>query len=236
VTTGEPFNASGALIAMLKQMHSVRLAPLHRTFAASCLSATTILVACGGSVEVFSDKNADLESVAPRVLGSACVPERELDPKFLGFSEREVITEEPFSAGDDGRQLICLVRGFRGRVTCPYGQDRDGKPPVLGNTTWSACQVPGQIPVVGAGTGAACVPAQCPDRPAASAVYLSCRCANPAGRTDDGATYCGAQFECAQVIPSLPNNEKLSGAYCVKKGAQANPPPACAGAPNACAL
>jgi hypothetical protein len=61
----------------------------------------------------------------------------------------------------------------------------------------------------------------CQNRTAANSVYCSCRCANVAGKTDDGANYCSCPsgFECKQLISSIGLSfEGLTGAYCIKNG------------------
>jgi hypothetical protein len=129
-------------------------------------------------------------------MGAACVPSEEISPTFGGFDEGTVTVEDGNPACGSG---VCLVNHFRGRVTCPYG----GK----------SCTVPGgNAPVT------ADVEAQCTDRKAAFTVYCSCRCANVAGRTDDGAAYCACDqgYECAQLVASVGTNDRIGGGYCAK--------------------
>ncbi len=149
-------------------------------------------------------------------VGDPCIPEQEYDPTFAGFDEHEVNVE---SKSFQCETRLCLVNHFRGRVSCPYGQDPtamhadtstsgnnpcDNTKPASAN---SACCTPGIYqPVMptnnatatgggDAGGGMAGgnnyeVKAQCTDRKAAATVYCSCRCANVEGKTDDGANYC----------------------------------------------
>ena len=89
-------------------------------------------------------------------------------------------------------------------MTCPYGNDGG-----------ASCTVPGDGTTV-----AVPVAPQCTDRVAAHAVYCSCRCANGAGRTDDGASYCACPgwMTCAPLIASIgiASDDALAGSYCVK--------------------
>lgn len=154
-------------------------------------------------------------------VGDPCVPEQEYDTSFNGFSENEVNVE---SKSFQCQTRLCLVNHFRGRVSCPYGQDSSGSPP----TDAKRCAVPGGDPnndaskVTGnpndAKLGASVQP-QCVDRKSANAVYCSCRCANVDGKTNDGANYCTCPdgFSCSQLVSSIGATDTgLTGAYCVK--------------------
>jgi len=149
-------------------------------------------------------------------VGDPCTPEQEYDPTFNGFSESEVNVE---SKSFQCQTRLCLVNHFRGRVSCPYGQDSSGGPPAGGK----ACVVPGSAdPITGNPNDAklgASVQAQCVDRKSANAVYCSCRCANVDGKTDDGANYCTCPdgFSCTQLVSSIGASDVgLTGAYCIK--------------------
>jgi hypothetical protein len=147
--------------------------------------------------------------------GTACTPSSELHAAFAGFSEQEVSADANNASCGGG---TCLVNHFRGRTSCAYGQDEQGNPP--GGAT-RACTVPGTSDPVrpnNSQTGQSVVP-QCTDRRASETVYCSCRCANPGGRTDDGATYCSCPdgFQCAQLVTSIgPATDGTAGAYCMK--------------------
>ena len=157
-------------------------------------------------------------------VGTACIPNEELSPVFTGFNEQEV-TVEPNSdcAG------VCLVNHFRGRVTCPYGQDANGKPPPGA----SACSIPGAVthgPIVSPDPRLGqLVQPQCVDRNPRAAVTCSCRCANADRRTDDGAPYCACPsgFDCVQVVPELVAGDSLAGGYCISHGAAYDQNSAC---------
>jgi hypothetical protein len=119
---------------------------------------------------------------------------------------------------------VCLVNHFRGRTTCPYGQDQTGNPPLgIG----SACTVPGSgTPVQPSNPLAGqTVQPQCLDRLASQTVYCSCRCANVVGRTDDGASYCACPtgYSCSQVVPAVTTGDPRSGGYCIKTGTAFDP-------------
>ena len=66
-------------------------------------------------------------------VGDPCIPEKEFDQTFLGFDPGEVNVE---SKSFQCLTRLCLVNHFRGRVTCPYGQNKtaDGLPTVDGAT------------------------------------------------------------------------------------------------------
>jgi hypothetical protein len=184
-------------------------------------------------------------------VGDPCIPEQEYLPSFTGFDPKEVNVE---SKSFQCQTRLCLVNHFRGRVTCPYGQNPDGTP-VAGTQSCTpngnaGCCTPGvDQPVDGkdpstgmylnprydatTGFGQAAVPPQCADRTADRAVYCSCRCANVDGRTDDGANYCTCPdgFTCTQLVSAIPNiAAELTGAYCIKNNTAFDPTNSCAAA------
>jgi hypothetical protein len=164
-------------------------------------------------------------------VGDPCTPEQEYDKSFLGFSSTEVSVEsESFQC----ESRLCLVDHFQGRVSCPYGQEPDGG----GYQPATGCKIPGLgTPVDGidstgtpvdvvSGSPVATVLPECTNRKAADAVYCSCRCENVNGATNDGYNYCKCPdgFSCTQLVGSVgPQNQGLSGGYCVKNGAQYDP-------------
>jgi hypothetical protein len=180
-------------------------------------------------------------------VGDPCIPEQEYDQAFLGFDPEEVNVE---SKSFQCLTRLCLVNHFRGRVTCPYGQDKmgmnlpgtdgaSGGPfPSMdsqGNPV-AACLIPGGTdPTTDAITGKdstgtvvdpvdiAQVNPGCIDRQSANTVYCSCRCANANGQTNDGAVYCTCPdgYDCSQLInPIASIDPDLTGAYCVKKATE----------------
>src|ERR1700690_949012 len=91
------------------------------------------------------------------LVGTPCVPAQESDPTFLGFDPQEVSFEATPTDQQTPNAIVCLVNPFRGRVTCPYGQDATGSQlPQLGGATGGAfpagvgpCKTPAGDAVVG---------------------------------------------------------------------------------------
>lgn len=153
----------------------------------------------------------------PGGVGDPCVPEDEYSTAFSGYSEEEVNVE---SRSFQCETRVCLVNHFRGRVSCPYGQDQAAIDTLPGNDP-NRCHIPGtggnqdhdivQVPVS----------PQLEERRASRAVYCSCRCANADGSSDDDANYCKCPsgYSCTHLIDDLGlGNEQLAGAYCVRNG------------------
>lgn len=177
-------------------------------------------------------------------IGDPCTPEQEFDPSFTGFSEKEVNVE---SKSFQCRTRICLVNHFRGRQSCPYGQDPDGKSP--GGVTGvnkDGCLIPGttqhvngeaprdpmmpDVPIYKDKNKKALVPAQCVDRAADKAVYCSCRCADKDGNKPSDQTFCDCPdgFACTSLVTSTGvGNEGLTGSYCIKDNTAFNKDTAC---------
>jgi hypothetical protein len=193
-----------------------RARPLAARITASVAGATAIvLAACGG--------HASGTPSAGGAVGATCTPSIEGLPTFSGFGVQEISVEENNPTCASG---LCLVNHFQGLTTCPYGQDVQGHPPA----GQAACTTPGTHETVKPAPTAA-VPAWCTDRPPTTAVTCSCRCANAAGKTDDGATYCtcGNGFTCTQLVtPVSSGNPQLAGAYCVASGTAYDPAASCA--------
>jgi hypothetical protein len=147
------------------------------------------------------------------IVGTACTPQAELSPTFSGFQfiELNLETNAPECGG-----AVCLVNHFQGRTTCPYGQGHYASP------TAPACTIPGTGQPVTPDDPAIGVMPQCTTRRPADTVYCSCRCANAAGQTDDGADYCACPsgFACTQLVSDINGGDTLAGAYCVKDGTQ----------------
>jgi hypothetical protein len=155
-------------------------------------------------------------------VGAPCVSyAHEGQALFGGFLESDVTIEM------DNPQCganVCLYNHFRGRVTCPYGQDATGRGPdgLPGCLSAGSCDPVRPTDLTHAPMA---VPPQCADRTAALAVYCSCRCANASGATSDG-TYCACPSgtTCTQLIPSgaapSPGQTDTSGAYCLKTGTE----------------
>jgi hypothetical protein len=134
----------------------------------------------------------------PGPLGAPCVPEDELDPSFSGFSEGEIniSSRDPQCAAG-----TCLGLHFQGRVTCPEG-----------NADGATCLTPDGDPVT------ASVKPTLPDRPAAEAVYCSCRCGGPLGSGPFCACPSGMVCQLLFDAPALASvaQASISGSYCVK--------------------
>jgi len=175
-------------------------------------------------------------------VGDPCIPEQEYDQAFLGFDPAEVNVE---SKSFQCLTRLCLVNHFRGRVTCPYGQDKmgmnlpgtDGQmggpfPPKdqEGNAVGPCTTPDGSEPINGESMGTIVDPVDiaqvhpgCTDRQSANTVYCSCRCANADGQTNDGAVYCTCPsgYDCAQLInPIASIDPDLTGAYCIKHNSE----------------
>jgi hypothetical protein len=168
-------------------------------------------------------------------IGDPCVPEQEYNSDFLGFDEKEVNVE---SKSFQCRTRLCLVNHFKGRVSCPYGQNTDGTSP---SASVKACTVPGTAtPIAGAKDPTthdyidtkkqSKVEAQCIDRSANNAVYCSCRCADINGQQPSDQTFCTCPdgFQCERLVTSIGSgNEGLTGSYCIKSNTKYDPTTAC---------
>lgn len=199
-----------------------------RLFYARALSsaALSLTAACGGAVIGDGGGDGGTSSNASGI-GAPCVTQQEANPRFTGFIEQEVNVET--STGEPSGAPVCLVNHFRGRVSCPYGQDSSGQGPQGA----AGCRVAaGGAPVTGvAGQNGAVVQAQCVDRLAADTVIRSCRCANNVGRTDDGDNYCTCPgpMTCTSMISSIGGpTAHLAGSYCIKAGTLFDRANACA--------
>ena len=73
-----------------------------------------------------------LQGCSQTGVGDPCTPEQEYDPTFLGFAAGEVNVE---SKSFDCQTRLCLANHFQGRVTCPYGQQKDGGVPTAPNNS-----------------------------------------------------------------------------------------------------
>lgn len=202
-------------------------------------------------VSAFALAPALLEGCSQTGVGDPCVPAREYDPTFGGFDPGEVNVE---SKSFQCQTRLCLANHFRGRVSCPYGQDKSGAAPGLaanGGTPYKdksgqpigACSIPGgSEDSTGAikdpsnnqvlyGAMDQTVTPQCLDRTADKAVYCSCRCANAQGNTNDNAVYCKCPdgFTCQQqlVTPVSASDTGLTGGYCVKVNTVYDPVKSC---------
>ncbi|HEX7604163.1 MAG TPA: hypothetical protein VF316_21240, partial [Polyangiaceae bacterium] len=81
--------------------------------------------ACGTSAATTNPDAGDVDGGTASV-GAACVPSPELSATFPGFTEQGVTLDKGNAACGP---LVCIVNHFRGRTTCPYGQDSTGNAP-----------------------------------------------------------------------------------------------------------
>ena len=175
--------------------------------------AFLLLGACGGGSDATGVLSTPLAGAdgGTVMVGTPCVLANEADRLFDGFAFQEVEVETvPVQTSG---AAVCLGYHFQGLTACPYGQSVDG-----GTPRGKGCETTTGKPVTGA------VPPQCVNRPAATTVTWSCRCANVNGQTDDGPAYCNCPMSttCAQVVSSVgPSESQLAGAYCVPTSAVA---------------
>ena len=135
-------------------------------------------------------------------VGDPCIPNDEFSATYGGASESGAqIEDRSFQC----ETRVCLIKHFRGRVTCPFGN-------TLGGSLYSGddkdCVVPGTNEVVSQP-----VRPQCSSRK--DQVYCSCRCAGD----DAAANYCEcpADYVCKEVTRSLdPTLVRPGDKYCVK--------------------
>jgi len=139
-------------------------------------------------------------------IGDPCIPEAEYAADFLGFDEHEVNVE---SKSFQCLTRLCLVNHFRGRVSCPYGQNEaastaehpgvpasPGTPPTFPcdgehgapNSQNTPCCLPGvEQPVLGdPDTG------KTPGNMAVTNSDVPAECSD---RTADKAVYCSCRCE-----------------------------------------
>jgi hypothetical protein len=157
-------------------------------------------------------------------VGDPCIPEDEYRIDFSGYAETEVNLER---RSFQCETRVCLVNHFRGRVTCPYGQNAPPSSTLAtgedalaeGVTHAEHCSVPGnegdliQVPVR----------PQLQSRRPEKAVYCSCRCDGP----DKEAAYCECPsgFVCQELVTDLGlGREQLVGSYCVRSGTEVDNP------------
>ena len=155
-------------------------------------------------------------------VGDPCTPEDEYQTQFSGFSPTELNVE---SRSFQCETRVCLVNHFRGRVSCPLGQNEkvvDGvlNSKAIAHNDPTACRVPGSS---GKDAQVIEVPVQpqCTSRKADQAVYCSCRCDGP----DANAKYCTCpggftcqkftEFDLGAAVSSA--SGQLRGSYCIKE-------------------
>lgn len=143
-------------------------------------------------------------------VGDPCIPNDEFSASYSGASEKGAqIEDRSFQC----ETRVCLVKHFRGRVSCPFGNEEGRSSPLLSEAYSGPdakdCMVPGtdikvEVPVN----------SQCKARK--GHVYCSCRCDGE----DSAAKYCECPegYECKEVTRSLdPRLIAPGDKYCVKK-------------------
>ncbi len=194
-----------------------------------------IVVVCGVVVACNGQVNTRYSGAQ---IGQPCTPAIEDNEAFLGFSAGEVSVELPDPNADPG-VLVCLVDHFRGRATCPYGQDQSATqlPSVDGASGGpfpsgvGPCVTPSGMAVTGSpgDPEGALVEPQCLDRRAARTVTWSCRCARADGTKGATDCACPGGTECVQLVASIgATTGDVSGAYCVPTGSEYQAFSACA--------
>jgi hypothetical protein len=158
----------------------------------------------------------------PSGVGDPCIPEEEYHTDFAGFAVTEGNVE---SRSFQCETRVCLVNHFRGRVSCPYGQNlTDPAVQQAPGTDTRRCVVPGTSGDNADDVIDVSVDAQLVDRPADRSVYCSCRCAGP----DPNARYCECPsgYSCDEVLPHLGSglgSSQLAGSYCIKVATNFDP-------------
>ena len=124
------------------------------------------------------------------------------------------------------RTRLCLVNHFRGRVSCPYGQNGPVTRPSARKAPRSPARtrkrsakgLDGRVRRQGQ---AVKVPTQCVDRSADKAVYCSCRCADINGDKPSDQTFCDCRTASSATVSSPPLavacRENLTGSYCIRR-------------------
>lgn len=156
----------------------------------------------------------------PGGIGDPCIPEDEYEAGFAGYGLEEVNVE---AMSFQCETRLCLVNHFRGRVTCPYGQNAE----LAASSAAGNQDDPGQLKCkVPDGKGKNFVTVevqpQLTKRQASNSVYCSCRCAGP----DKTAKYCKCPsgYTCTLLneIPLGSGSSQLLGSYCVRNGTAYN--------------
>lgn len=127
-------------------------------------------------------------------LGRPCLPQEELSPDFPGYTVSGVSVERGNPTCKSG---VCLIQGFQGRASCPYGQiDANG-----------GCVTASGEPV------SVSVEPQLVQRRADLGATCSCRCA---GSGPGPYCSCGNGMKCLPLLASVGLDEDDSaGSYCV---------------------
>jgi hypothetical protein len=145
-------------------------------------------------------ENSPAPTPKKRTLGSVCEPLSELDPEFSGFHVEEVSIDEHTPVCASG---TCVIQGFQGRVSCPYGQSD-----ASGGCTLAHSREPVLVSVY----------PQLVARPPEVAALCSCHCAGPG---PGPFCACSSGFECAHLVDDLGfGSRDIVGSFCLPKGAR----------------
>ncbi len=149
----------------------------------------TLAPSCGGRAE-------SNEPEAPPSVGDVCISELEDEGAFTGFTASEVLVETASAACATG---VCVVHGFQGRVSCPYGQ----------SAASDGCVTP-----FGAEPVSVAVQPQLVERPPSIGSVCSCPC--------DGAgagpyCTCPSTMVCVDFVGATAVDLNLDS-YCVPRG------------------
>jgi hypothetical protein len=174
-------------------------------------------------------------------VGDPCIPEDEFNPKF-SQSVAEDLVIDVNSVQCETR--VCLRHYFRGRVSCPFGNNARGQQiagaeckqvsgrrglytltgEFSGDLTTLCCPVLGDMQLKPVNEK---VDPQCEERKADKAVYCSCRCAVPDDPDIDKSKVtlcdCPTGYSCKALCDQKTGNCSLVpkgkwGSYCVKDG------------------
>ena len=141
-------------------------------------------------------------------VGDPCIPEQEYDPRFPGFDEREVNVE---SKSFQCETRLCLVNHFRGRVSCPYGQNQTASAADLAATGAGG---PCKNTKPGDQSNACCTPGiYQPVCPAGSDSSGNCLTTGGGGGGGDGGTM-GAVGTTQEVKPNCTDRTANVAVYC----------------------
>lgn len=161
----------------------------------------------GQSPIVGASEAAELSEEGPDFstsdVGAPCLPTDEWQPGFAGFGVDEVNLD---SNAPSCRSKVCVVHGFQGRVSCPYGQAEP-------NTD---CFLPGLATSVNVP-----VEPQLFHRPPEVASICSCRCDGPG---PGPFCSCPEGMECVHLVDDLGLGwPQLTGSYCLYEGSMVAP-------------
>jgi hypothetical protein len=143
-------------------------------------------------------------------VGDPCIPNDEFSAQYSGATESGAqIEDRSFQC----ETRVCLVKHFRGRVSCPFGNAEGRDSPLIPEAYSGAdseeCFVPGTTTPVEVPVNSQCQPRK-------GQVYCSCRCDGE----DSAAKYCECPegYDCKEVTRSLdPTLIAPGDKYCVKQ-------------------